>query len=78
MANALVVRTQRHKKIGDKTSPMVYTLKRKPKDAKMFDLERIAQDIEALGGMSAEDVVHVGFSTPPSNALPPMRPRIVQ
>ena len=43
MANALVVRTQRHKKIGDKTSPMVYTLKRKPKDAKMFDLERIAQ-----------------------------------
>ena len=60
MANALVVRTQRHKKIGDKTSPMVYTLKRKPKDAKMFDLQRIAQDIEALGGMSAEDVVHVG------------------
>lgn len=39
---------------------MVYTLKRKPKDAKMFDLQRIAQDIEALGGMSAEDVVHVG------------------
>ena len=60
MANALVVRTQRHKKIGDKESPMVYTLKRKSKDAKMFDLERIAQDIEALGGMSAEDVVHVG------------------
>ena len=57
MANALVVRTQRHKKIGDKESPMVYTLKRK---SKMFDLERIAQDIEALGGMSAEDVVHVG------------------
>ena len=49
MANALVVRTQRHKKIGDKESPMVYTLKRKAKDAIMFDLERIAQDIEALG-----------------------------
>ena len=60
MANALVVRTLRHKKIGDKESPMVYTLKRISKDAKMFDLERIAQDIEALGGMSAEDVVHVG------------------
>ena len=60
MPTALVVRTQRHKKIGDKESPMVYTLKRKSKDAKMFDLERIAQDIEALGGMSAEDVVHVG------------------
>ena len=54
------MRTQRHKKIGDNTSPMVYTLRRKPKDAKILDLERIAQDIEALGSMSAEDVVHVG------------------
>jgi len=52
MSNALVVRTQRHKKIGDAASPMVFTLKRKSKDAKIFDLERIAQDIEALGGMS--------------------------
>ena len=56
MATALVVRTQRYKKIGDKTSPLVYTLKRKPRDAKMYDLKRI----EALGGMSAEDVLHVG------------------
>lgn len=47
------MRTQRHKKIGDNTSPMVYTLRRKPKDAKILDLERIAQDIEALGSMSA-------------------------
>lgn len=60
MSKALVVRTQRHKKIGDANSPMVYTLKRKPKDAKIFDLARIAQDIEALGAMSAEDVEHVG------------------
>lgn len=60
MANALVVRTQRHKKIGDSNSPMVHTLKRKPQDAKIFDLARIAQDIEALGAMSAEDVEHVG------------------
>ena len=59
-SKALVVRTQRHKTVGDKQSPMVYTLRRKSKDAKLFDLERIAQDIEALGGMSAEDVVHVG------------------
>ena len=57
MSTALVVRTQRHKKIGDSSSPMVYTLKRKPQDAKIFDLARIAQDI---GGMSAEDVLHVG------------------
>ena len=59
MTKALVVRTQRHKKIGDKESPMVYTLVRKPKDAKTYNLERIAADIEALGGMSAEDVMHV-------------------
>ena len=60
MSTALVVRTQRHKKIGDSSSPMVYTLKRKPQDAKIFVLARIAQDIEALGAMSAEDVEHVG------------------
>ncbi len=59
-AKALVVRAQRHKTVGDKNSPMVYTLRRKSKDAKILDLERIAQDIEALGSMSAEDVVHVG------------------
>lgn len=59
-AHTLVVRTQRHKKIGDSNSPMVHTLKRKPQDAKIFDLARIAQDIEALGAMSAEDVEHVG------------------
>ena len=39
---------------------MVYTLRRKSKDAKTLDLERLAQDIEALSSMSAEDVVHVG------------------
>lgn len=60
MPTTLVVRTQRHKKIGDSSSPMVYTLKRKSQDAKIFDLARIAQDIEALGAMSAEDVEHVG------------------
>ena len=60
MSNALVVRTHRHKKPGDAASPMVFTLTRKSTDANICDLERIAQDIEALGGMSAEDVVHVG------------------
>ena len=39
MATALVVRAQRYKKIGDKTSPLVYILKRKPRDAKMYDLK---------------------------------------
>ena len=47
--------TKRRKLAAEKPS-----LRRKPKDAKILDLERIAQDIEALGSMSAEDVVHVG------------------
>ena len=59
MAKALAMRIQRRKKIGAKNSPLIYTLVRKPKDAKTYDLERIATDIEALGGMSAEDVLHV-------------------
>ncbi|MCD8184694.1 MAG: DNA-binding protein [Bacteroides sp.] len=59
-AKALVVRTRRHKRVDDKNSPMVFTLRRKSKDAKILDLECLAADIEALGGMSAEDVVHVG------------------
>ena len=60
MSTALVVRTQRHKKIGDSSSPMVYTLKRKPQDAKIFDLARIAKDIEALGAMSS-GIFHTTF-----------------
>ena len=56
MATALVVRAQRYKKIGDKTSPLVYILKRKPRDAKMYDLKRISEEIEALGGLS---LIHI-------------------
>ena len=48
MSNALVVRTQRHKKIGDAASPMVFTLKRMAKDAKIFNLARIAQDLSLI------------------------------
>lgn len=59
MATALVERIQRRKFLGDKSSPMVYALKRKNRDAKTYDLERLAQEIEDLGGMSAEDVLHV-------------------
>lgn len=59
MATALVVRVQRRKFLGDPDSPMVYALKRKNRDAKTYDLDRLAQEIEDLGGMSAEDVLHV-------------------
>ena len=62
MATALVERIQRRKFLGDPESPMVYALKRKNRDAKTYDLERLAQEIEDLGGMSAEDVLHVSKS----------------
>lgn len=60
MVNALVVRARRYRKIGDKTSPLVYALKRKPRDVKVYDLKCIVEKIEALDGMSAEDMLHVG------------------
>ena len=52
MATALA---QRYKKFGDKRlCELRYILKRKPRDAKMYDLKRISEEIEALGGMSAK------------------------
>ena len=60
MSTALVVRTQRHKKIGDSSSPMFYTLKPKPKLPKKYAIPRNPKQFEALGAMSAEDVEHVG------------------
>ena len=41
MATALVVRIQRRKFLGDPDSPMVYALKRKNRDAKTYDLDRL-------------------------------------
>ena len=56
----IVERVQRYQKVGDKTSPQLYYLKRKAKNSRLYDTKRIAQEIEELGGMSAEDVEHVG------------------
>ncbi len=58
MATVTVVRYQRHKKLGDKTSPIVNTLKRKNGDAKVFDIKRLANEIEDLGSLTVEDVEH--------------------
>ena len=55
----IVERVQRYQKVGDKTSPQLYYLKRKAKNSRLYDTKRIAQEIEELGGMSAEDVEHV-------------------
>lgn len=59
MANVIVVRYQRRRKIGDNTSPMVYMLKQKAGDSKVYDIKQLATEIEELGSLSAEDVTHV-------------------
>ncbi len=59
MALVNVVRAQRRKKLGDKTSPLLYYIKQKPGDSKVFDLARLAAEIETIGALSVEDVRHV-------------------
>lgn len=55
----IVERTLRYKKVGDKSSPQLNYLKRKAKTSRLFDIKRLSQEIEEMGGMSAEDVEHV-------------------
>ena len=65
----IVEPVQRYQKVGDKTSPQLYYLKRKANNSRLYNTKRIAQEIEELGGMSAEDVEHVSpLSYATSNA----------
>lgn len=59
MLTVPVVRYSRNKKIGDKNSPLIYLLKPKPGSAKMYTIDLLASEIEAIGSMSVEDVIHV-------------------
>ncbi|WP_294470649.1 DNA-binding protein [uncultured Bacteroides sp.] len=59
MATVSVVRYQRRKRIGDENSPMVFSLKIKSGDAKMYSIETLAREIESIGALSVEDVSHV-------------------
>lgn len=59
MVPVQVVRYTRNKKIGDKNSPIIYLLKQKPGAAKMYSIEMLANEIESLGALSMEDVMHV-------------------
>ena len=47
------------KKIGDDKSPMVYVLKPKPGESKLYSIESLAREIESIGSLSVEDVEHV-------------------
>lgn len=57
--SVIVEHTLRYKKVGDKSSPKLNYLKRKAKTSRLYDIHRLSQEIEEMGGMSAEDVEHV-------------------
>lgn len=59
MATVSVVRYKRRKRIGDEKSPMVYALKPKSGEAKIYSIESLAREIESIGSLSVEDVSHV-------------------
>ena len=59
MATVTVVRYKRRKRIGDEKSPMVYALKPKSGEAKIYSIETLAREIESIGSLSVEDVSHV-------------------
>lgn len=54
-----VVRYSRHKKMGDNQSPLIYLLKQKAGDSKMYTIDMLASEIESIGSLSIEDVIHV-------------------
>ncbi|WP_304964231.1 HU family DNA-binding protein, partial [Bacteroides congonensis] len=54
-----VVRYKRRKRIADEESPMVYALKPKSGEAKIYSIETLAREIESIGSLSVEDVSHV-------------------
>ena len=54
-----VVRYQRKKRMGDANSPNIYVLKQKAGTSKVHTIEMIANDIETIGSLSQEDVIHV-------------------
>lgn len=55
----LLNRYQRYKIIGDATSPLLYYLKPAPGSFRVRSLEDLARDIELIGSMSRDDIVHV-------------------
>lgn len=59
MVPVTVVRYSRKKRIGDDKSPMIYLLKQKAGDSKVYDLGLLASEIESIGSLSVEDVAHV-------------------
>lgn len=54
-----VKRYKRRKFLNDVTSPELYYLRREAGSTQVHDLERLAEDIETIGALSTDDVLHV-------------------
>lgn len=53
-----VKRYQRHKVIGDSSSPLLHYLRQKPGSFKTITIQKLAQRMERTGALSAEDALH--------------------
>ena len=53
-----VQRYKRNKILGDQASPELFYLKRVPGHTRSFTIDDVAAETEAVGALSAEDVVH--------------------
>ncbi|MCC8188426.1 MAG: HU family DNA-binding protein [Bacteroides sp.] len=53
-----VVRYQRRRIPADPDSPMVYLLKQEPRSSKTYTIDTLAEEIETVGALSTEDVIH--------------------
>lgn len=54
-----VKRYKMRKIMSDKKSPQLYYLKQEPGSSKTFSIEKLAEDIETIGSLSTDDVIHV-------------------
>ena len=59
MGTVKLKRYQRRKNIGDSSSPLYYYLRQKPDSGQLYNINRIASEIEGIGALSVEDVEHV-------------------
>ena len=62
MATVTVVRYKRRKRLGDDKSPMMYLLKPKAGESKIYSIDSLAQEIESIGSLSVDVVSHVMIS----------------
>ncbi len=53
-----VVRYQRHRIPSDPSSPLIYLLKQEPRSSKTYTISTLAEEIETVGALSNEDVIH--------------------